>query len=156
MNKHASEGRAVIYGEPELVYSYTKFCIENGIIPVISATGSKNPVIKELYEDIKNKFNEETFIFHDTDFQTIQEKAVEVGANILIGNSDGKFVSEKTGIPQVRMGFPIHDRIGGQRIMHLFYEGGMRLLDEIVNTLLEKKYTDYREKMFNKYYKGVE
>ena len=40
--------------------------------------------------------------------------------------------------------------------MHLFYEGGMRLLDEIVNTLLEKKYTDYREKMFNKYYKGVE
>lgn len=155
-HKHASEGRAVIYGEPELVYSYTKFCIENGIIPVISATGSKNPVIKELYEDIKNKFNEETFIFHDTDFQTIQEKAVEVGANILIGNSDGKFVSEKTGIPQVRMGFPIHDRIGGQRIMHLFYEGGMRLLDEIVNTLLEKKYTDYREKMFNKYYKGVE
>jgi len=155
-HKHASVGRAIIYGEPELVYSYTKFCIENGIVPVISATGSKNSKIKELDKEIKQKFNEEVYIFYDTDFQTIQEKSKKLDANILIGNSDGKFVSEKTGIPQVRMGFPIHDRIGGQRLMYLFYEGGMRLLDEIVNTLLEKKYSDYRKKMLNKYYKGVD
>ena len=54
------------------------------------------------------------------------------------------------------MGFPIHDRIGGQRLMHLFYEGGMKLLDDMINTLLEKKYSSYIEVMFEKYYKGVE
>ena len=155
-HKHASEGRAVIYGEPEVTLAYAEFCIENGIFPAVAATGSKNEKIKSLNEKISDKFNEETMIYYDTDFQTIQERAQKVAANVLIGNSDGKFVSEKTGIAHVRMGFPIHDRVGGQRLMHLFYEGGMRLLDDIVNTLLEQKYSIYREKMFGKYYKGVD
>lgn len=155
-HKHAAEGRAVVFGEPDLAYSYTEFCLENGIIPVVTATGSANRTIKKFHRDLKKNFDEELFFFEDTDFQTIQETVAGKNINILIGNSDGKFVAEKTGIPLLRMGFPIHDRIGGQRIMHLFYEGGMKLLDDIINTILDKKYSLYRETMFEKYYKGVD
>jgi nitrogenase molybdenum-iron protein NifN len=39
----------------------------------------------------------------------------------------------------VRCGFPIHDRIGGQRILHLGYRGAMNLFDLICNALMGEK-----------------
>jgi uncharacterized Zn-finger protein len=42
-------------------------------------------------------------------------------------------------VPLIRVGFPIHDRIGGQRVLHLGYRGAQELYDRIVNALLEAK-----------------
>ena len=42
-------------------------------------------------------------------------------------------------VPLIRVGFPIHDRIGGQRVLHLGYRGAQELYDRIVNALLEVK-----------------
>jgi nitrogenase molybdenum-iron protein NifN len=42
-------------------------------------------------------------------------------------------------VPLVRVGFPIHDRFGGPRILHLGYRGAQNLLDRIVNTMIERK-----------------
>jgi nitrogenase molybdenum-iron protein NifN len=42
----------------------------------------------------------------------------------------------------VRCGFPIHDRFGGQRLLHLGYAGTLNLFDIIVNTLLQQKQDD--------------
>jgi nitrogenase molybdenum-iron protein NifN len=36
----------------------------------------------------------------------------------------------------------VHDRIGGQRILHLGYRGAQQLFDLVVNTLLAKKQQD--------------
>jgi nitrogenase molybdenum-iron protein NifN len=40
------------------------------------------------------------------------------------------------------VGFPIHDRVGGQRILHLGYHGAQQLFDTITNALIEKKQDD--------------
>jgi nitrogenase molybdenum-iron protein NifN len=37
----------------------------------------------------------------------------------------------------VRIGFPIHDRVGGARLLHIGYRGAQQLFDRITNTLLE-------------------
>ncbi len=52
----------------------------------------------------------------------------------------GKFLTERQGIPVVRVGFPVHDRIGGQRILSAGYAGTLAFLDRFTNTLLEQKY----------------
>ena len=44
---------------------------------------------------------------------------------------------ESLGVPLVRVGFPIHDRIGGQRILHVGYRGTQQLFDRIANALIE-------------------
>lgn len=150
-HKHNAEGRAVIFGEPELVYAMGKLCFENGIKPVLLATGTENGTIKQL--EPPRDSDERPVVLEDTDFDTILKYAQGLNANILLGNSDGKVITEKTGIPLVRMGFPIHDRVGGQRLVYTGYNGTLRLLDEITNTLLEKKYEKYRKSMFDKYYK---
>ncbi|HEY3421528.1 MAG TPA: nitrogenase component 1, partial [Methanocellaceae archaeon] len=45
----------------------------------------------------------------------------------------------------VRMGFPIHDRVGGQRILSAGYAGTLAFLDRFTNTLLEDKHDSYRQ-----------
>lgn len=151
-HKYNAEGRAVLYGEPELVYSLTKLCLENGIKPVLISTGSQNEEFKKVLEEASGFMEEKPVIIDDTDFETIQKYSVDLKANILIGNSDGKFITEKEGIPLVRIGFPIHDRVGGQRQVYTAYNGSLKLLDDITNILLEEKYEAYRGKMYNNYF----
>jgi nitrogenase molybdenum-iron protein NifN len=59
--------------------------------------------------------------------------------DFFIGSSKGYSVSRKLNVPLIRVGFPIHDRIGGQRVLHLGYRGAQELFDRIVNALLEVK-----------------
>ena len=72
----------------------------------------------------------------------IAEHARRVKPNLLLGSSKGYPVARELGVPLVRVGFPIHDRIGGQRVLHLGYRGAQRLFDQIVNTLLECQQDD--------------
>lgn len=151
-HKHNGEGRAVIFGEPELCYGVTKLCIENGIKPVLISTGTGSELLRELL-DKENFINEEkVVIIDDTDFDTIEDYAVRLKGNILIGNSDGKVITERQGIPLVRIGFPIHDRVGGQRNNTVGYDGSLKLLDDITNSLLDRKYSVYRDKMYENYF----
>lgn len=159
-HKYNSAGRAVIFGEPEFVVSAVRLCTENGILPVVVSTGSVFPHLKNYVEDkisyvAKKYFVEDSIITDDTDFAQIEEFAQKYHANIMIGNSDGRRVEEKLNIPLVRRAFPIHDRIGGQRLRMLGYEGSLLLLDEITNALLTVTENTFRETLYDTYYKGT-
>jgi len=154
-HKYNKEGKAAVFGNPDILYGITSLCSENGIEPKIIATGAKiNDTYKYLIQKIQNDENKENrLIIDNTDFQTIQSLLKDININILIGNSDGKFITEKEGVPLVRIGFPIHDHIGAQRNVSIGYEGSLRLLDQITNILLDQKHNTYRENMYNTYYK---
>lgn len=152
-HKYNAEGRAAIFGEPEIVYAVSKICLENGIQPLLISTGTKAAKLRELLEPDLKKVESEWAVIDDTDLETIQFYVKKLGVNILIGTSDGKYITEKEDIPLVRVGFPIHDRVGAQRKLYCGYEGSMQFLDNITNTLLEQKYGHYREKIYEKFYK---
>lgn len=159
-HKYNSAGRAVVFGEPEFIISTVKLCAENGIMPVVVATGSVFPDLKDYIEEmIKDMsaryFVDEYVIMDDADFKEIEEAAKSMKANLMIGNSDGRRMEEDIGIPLVRRAFPIHDRIGGQRLRMLGFEGSLSFLDEMTNALLSVTETTYREKVYNEYYKGT-
>lgn len=157
-HKYNGEAKAVVYGEPDFVFSVVRLCVENGIMPLLVATGSKCPrlsqLLKEEIKEVADRYFYENYkVLDDVDFQTIEENARELGANILIGNSDGRRISEKLGIDLVRRSFPIHDRVGGQRLRILGYTGALTLLDDISNVIVARKETGFREEVYKKYYK---
>ncbi len=157
-HKYNAEARVAVYGEPDFVISTVRMCVENGIMPMITATGSKCPKLKGLLElEIQTVadsfFYPEFKIMDEVDFQTIEECAREYGVNLLVGSSDGRRISEKLGIPLVRRSFPIHDRMGGQRLRSIGYEGSLTFLDEISNAILDRKESTFREKLYQQYYK---
>ncbi|WOO37403.1 nitrogenase cofactor biosynthesis protein NifB [Anaerocolumna sp. AGMB13020] len=157
-HKYNGEARAAVFGEPDFVYSTVRLCVENGVLPVLVATGSKCPsIIAKLTEEIKEVadryFVEDFEILSDTDFKTIEEKARELSVNVLIGNSDGRRISENLKIELVRRSFPIHDRVGGQRLRTIGYNGALTFLDDISNVILAGKETGFRKELYAKYFK---
>lgn len=157
-HKYNGEARAAVYGEQDFVYSTVRLCVENGIMPMIAATGTKSAKLKDLLrQEIKpladSYYIEQYEILDDVDFQTIETLAKEQKINLMIGNSDGRRIAEKLGIPLVRRSFPIHDRMGGQRLRTLGYEGALTFLDEISNAILGEKEIGFRAYLFKQYYK---
>jgi nitrogenase molybdenum-iron protein NifN len=72
-----------------------------------------------------------------TDFAELEELAGDLRPDLLIGNSKGYWLARRLKVPLVRIGFPIHDRVGGARLLHVGYRGAQQLADRIINTLLE-------------------
>ena len=143
-HKYNAEGRPVIYGEPELVYAFTRVCTENGAPPVVIASGTKNSKLSEMLGPVFADVDDRPVILEEADFAAIDAAAACAEANIGVGHSGGKFLTERRGIPVVRAGFPIHDRTGGQRILSVGYAGTLAFLDRFTNALLEAKYATYR------------
>ncbi|MCL6635229.1 MAG: nitrogenase [Peptococcaceae bacterium] len=154
-HKYNAQARCVIFGEPENVYAVACTCLENGIAPVVAATGGRGGKLAELLKARLGEAGCETQILCGTDFFQIREKSREMGANIAIGHSDGRYLTEREGIPLVRHGFPIHDRVGGQRLLSVGYAGTTMFLDRVTNTLLENKHRNYRKSMYQKFYQGA-
>lgn len=158
-HKYNAEARVAIFGEPDFVYSTVRMALENGIMPVLVATGDVCEDIKDkLYYEIKALaealFVDEFEIIDDADFVDIENYVVKFNANVLIGSSDGRRIEETHKIPLIRVAFPIHDRVGGQRILSIGYEGSLNLSDNITNTILDRKHSVFRENAYNEFYKG--
>jgi nitrogenase molybdenum-iron protein NifN len=151
-HKYNFAGRSVIFGEPELVLAVTGVCMENGIYPAVVAIGSRNKKLAGLLEPYLDEAAGECQVLSGADFAQIREKVSGAEVNIAIGHSDGRYLTEKEGIPLVRIGFPIHDRVGGQRLMSVGYTGTAMFLDRITNTLLENKHTHYRRSVYRQFF----
>ncbi len=139
-HKYVFGKRAVLYGEEDLVVGLAGFLAEIGVQPVLCASGGKSGRLQEAVAAVTDGLCEvapETY--EDCDFHEIGERAAELGPDLIIGHSKGYAVARKLEIPLIRVGFPIHDRIGGQRILHIGYEGAQQLFDLIVNAMIQVK-----------------
>lgn len=59
--------------------------------------------------------------------------------DLLVGSSKGYRLARELDAPLVRVGFPVHDRFGGARLLHIGYAGTLSLFDRIVNAVLEAR-----------------
>jgi nitrogenase molybdenum-iron protein NifN len=155
-HKYNAQGRGAVFGDPELVYAVARACAENGLYPAVVATGSGNTGLEKLLQPLLVDYPGEVYFNQETDFTQIRIACRETGVNIAMGHSDGKYLTEREGIPLVRLGFPIHDRVGGQRLLSVGYTGTTMFLDRITNTLLEHKHKNYRDTMYRKFYRNVD
>jgi nitrogenase molybdenum-iron protein NifN len=136
-HKYLYGARAVLFGEADLVSSLASFMSEIGVKVVLCATGARKADLPaSLGEELEAKG---AILSDDTDFTTMLERARTLSPDFVVGSSKGFYLSKNLGIPIVRCGFPVHDRFGGQRIMHVGYRGTQQLLDRIVNTILERR-----------------
>ena len=139
VHKYLYGVKAAVYGDPDLVFSLTTFMLELGMNPVLIATGSKSrdfgTKIRQIVEEIRPDL--EPVILDGIDFDSLNDAVNECSPEILIGNSNGKYIAKARDIPLVRVGLPIHDRVGAQRILTVGYRGSLELLDRITNTILE-------------------
>lgn len=142
-HKYVFGKRAVVYGEEDLVVGLCALLCEIGVDVVLAGTGSRNTglsdAIARVSDDVARIAPE---VREGVDFHDIAAEAESLRPDILIGHSKGYRYAKAWGVPLVRVGFPIHDRFGGQRTLHLGYKGTLNLFDTIVNAVIEKKQAD--------------
>jgi nitrogenase molybdenum-iron protein NifN len=139
-HKYLFEKRVILYGEEDLVIAMTAFLREIGMTPVLCASGGKSGQFKNKLTELIPDLQEQGIkVREGVDFVDIEDEAKVLKPDFLIGNSKGYTMSRKNNIPLLRIGFPIHDRFGGQRAHHIGYRGTQELFDRIVNTVIEQR-----------------
>jgi nitrogenase molybdenum-iron protein NifN len=135
-HKYVFGRRAVVYGEEDLVVGLTAFLAEIGVQPALCASGGESGRLEDAIKAVVGDAAESPIVKEGMDFTTMTEVARGLAPDFLIGGSKGYGMARELDIPLIRVGFPIHDRIGGQRILHLGYRGAQQLFDAVTNTLL--------------------
>jgi nitrogenase molybdenum-iron protein NifN len=139
-NKYISRKKAVVYGEEDFVTAIAGFLAEIGVIPVLCASGGSSGVLKQALDKVlPQNIRSQVRVHQGMDFTRMEEAAKPLSPDFVIGNSKGYPMSRNLGIPLIRTGFPVHDRVGGARIFHIGYKGTQNLFDTIVNTLLQRR-----------------
>jgi len=138
-HKYVFGQRASFSATRIFVIGLTSFLCEIGVQPVVCATGGRSRRFVTTLRATVPELPADTVVRHGADFADIETVTTELKPNLLIGPSKGFGLARRLDVPLVRCGFPIHDRLGGHRILHVGYAGALHLYDTLVNALLERK-----------------
>jgi nitrogenase molybdenum-iron protein NifN len=138
-HKYLAGKKAIVYGEDDLVAGLAVFLAETGITPVLVASGERNRRLADSIFAAAPELRDRIEVREGSDFGDIETRIEELKPDLLIGSSKGYKIARSLNVPLVRCGFPVHDRLGAQRLQLLGYAGTQQLFDRIVNALLEAK-----------------
>jgi nitrogenase molybdenum-iron protein beta chain len=143
MHQYFFGHKVALAGDPDQLISLTEFLVSSiyGII-VTGTPGKKFEArIKEITKDVPHPVNVraagDMFLLH----QWIKNDPVD----LLMGNTYMKYIARDEDIPLVRFGFPILDRVGHSYFPTVGYRGGLRLLEKILDALLDRQDRDALE-----------
>jgi len=142
MHQYFYNKKVGLVGDPDQLISLSEFLVSIDMWPVHIVTGSPGKAFEKKIGEITSgspyKVNVraagDMFMFH----QWIKNDPVD----LIIGNTYVKYIARDEDIPFVRHGFPILDRIGHSYFPTVGYKGGMRLLEKILNALMDRQDRD--------------
>ncbi len=70
------------------------------------------------------------------DLSDLEDSAQRERADLLVTHSHGRRAAQRLGIPLLRVGFPIFDRLGVQHRRSVGYVGTREVICELANTIL--------------------
>jgi nitrogenase molybdenum-iron protein beta chain len=141
MHQYFHGTRVALWGDPDQLVALTEFLTDLDMQPVYVVTGTPGKRFEERMEtalagrvpnaQVRQGATADMFLMH----QWIKQEPVD----LLIGNTYGKYIARDEDIPFVRHGFPILDRVGHSYFPTVGYRGAIRLLEMILNALLDHK-----------------
>jgi nitrogenase molybdenum-iron protein beta chain len=133
--------KVAIFGDPDQLIPLTEFLRTMGMVPRHIVTGTEGNYIRdrltEINPDANIKVGGDMFLLH----QWMKNEPVD----LLIGNTYGKYMARDEDVPFLRSGFPILDRQGHQHFPTVGYMGGIRLVEQILNLLMDRIDRDVEE-----------
>jgi nitrogenase molybdenum-iron protein beta chain len=130
-----------IFGDPDFLLGLVSFIVEMGGIP--THVLCHNAPRKGWEDDMKaiiskSVWAEDCQIWMAKDLWALRSILFTEPTDFLIGNVYGKELYRDTGIPLIRIGFPIFDRHHLHRYSISGYKGALNLLTWITNAVLDK------------------
>jgi len=148
MHQYFYHKKAAIVGDPDVVTALAQFLsdLDIEITAIVTGTPSGPKFEKRLREFvgektvIKTGLNADMFLFH----QLVKSDKPD----LIFGNTYAKYIARDEDIPLIRIGFPIYDRVGHQYFPQVGYKGAMRIVEKILNALMDRQDRDAAEEKF--------
>ncbi len=130
-----------IFGDPDFLLGLVSFIVEMGGIPTHILC--HNAPRKGWEDDMKkilskSLWKDECNIWANKDLWHLRSLLFTEPVDFMIGNVYGKELYRDTGIPLIRIGFPIFDRHHLHRYSISGYKGALNLLTWITNAVLDQ------------------
>jgi len=138
-HKYCAGVSAALYGEEDLIAAMACFLSEIGVRVSACLTGGDVGRLRQALRKTAPEVERNALILEESDFEDLAAALRDTPVDMMVGHSKGFSLARKIKVPLVRVGFPVHDRMGAQRIRHIGYEGSAQLYDRIVNTIIEQK-----------------
>ncbi len=138
--RYLFDRKVAIYGDPDLTTGMARFVGELGMEPTMVCTGANSKSFTPDMEKISKETGCDIDVLFEQDMRSFEVYIKENPVDLMIGSSDGRLLAQELGIPLIRVGFPVYDRIGYHRHPIVGYNGAARLMELITNAVLEKYY----------------
>jgi nitrogenase molybdenum-iron protein beta chain len=146
--QHFYGKKVAIFGDPDHVLALTEFCRDLGMIPVHVLTGTPGKRFVEEGKRILGHKGAGANIKAEGDLFLLHQWIKNEPVDLLLGNTYGKYIARAEDIPFVRVGWPILDRAGHSLLPTVGYNGAIRLLTRMLDTLLDRRDRDAPEHEF--------
>ena len=148
MHQYLYGKKVALVGDPDQLIAMTEFLVSMDMKPVHIVTGTPGKKFEKRIREITKDMGCEVNVKAKGDLFHLHQWMKNEPVDLLICNSYGKYIARDEDVPLVRWGFPILDRQGHQYFPTVGYKGGLRLLEKILNALLDRKDRDDTEIKF--------
>lgn len=142
MQQYLRGKKVAVSGDPDQLVSLVEFLVDLDMSPVHVLTGTPGKKFTEQIQRLTAALPGEVNIKAAGDMFTLHQWIKNDPVDLLIGNTYAKYIAKDEDIPLVRFGFPILDRVGHGYFPTVGYRGGIRLLEKILDALLDRKDRD--------------
>lgn len=140
--------RVALVGDPDHLLSLAQFLADMDMRVLYAVTGT--PAGPRFERQMREFTGPETIIKQGlgADMFRFHQFVKNERPDLILGNTYAKYIARDEDIPLVRIGFPIYDRVGHQYFPITGYRGALRLLEKILDALLDRQDRDAPEESF--------
>jgi nitrogenase molybdenum-iron protein beta chain len=132
--------RFALIGDQDTLLGIISFIMEMGGEPVHVVCTADDKAFQQEAEALlaSSPYGAEGKVYINTDMWHLRSLMFTDPVDLLIGCSYAKYLWRDTGTPLIRYGFPLLDRHHMHRYATIGYQGGLNILNWIVNTVLDE------------------
>ena len=148
MHQYTYGKKVAIAGDPDHVVGLVDFLVTLDMKPIHIVSGTPGKRTEERLQESLAKIGRPVNVKIPGDLYQLHQWIKQEPVDLIIGGTHCKYFARDEDIPLLRFGFPIVDRIGHQYFPNVGYKGGLRLLEKILNILMDRQDRDAPEESF--------
>lgn len=139
VHNHYHGKKVALFGDPDHMIAMTEFVIDLGMVPTLVLTGTPGKAFEKTVQKMFDTAGlTDSIVMADEDLMSFHQIIKEDPVELIIGNTYGKYIARAEGVPLVRIGWPILDRIGHSYFPIVGYKGAIRIIEKISTALLDQ------------------
>lgn len=148
MHQYFYRKKVALAGDPDHLIPLVEFLVQIDMMPIHIVTGTPGKAFEKQINALTAHLPHKVNVATGGDMFQLHQWIKNDPVDLLMANTYGKYMARDDDIPFVRYGFPITDRVGHSYFPTTCYRGGMRLLEKILDVLLDRMDRDAPEERF--------